>query len=88
MFQNYHSGEQLRDLLWFLPRPATGPVQSDAKEGQDLHGQAAICLKLASFLSRVDHLDLHGQAAIFLNVASFLRHADHIDLHGFMLQYI
>ena len=60
MFQNYDLGEQLCDLLWFLPRPATGPVQSDAKEGEDLHGQAAIRLNIASRVDHVDHIDLHG----------------------------
>ena len=87
-FSNLNSGEQLCDLLWFLPRPTTGPVQSNAKEGEDLHGQAAIRLNVADRVDHVDYLDLHGQAAICINVASFLRHVDHIDLHGFMLQYI
>jgi len=57
-------------------------VQSDAKKGQDLHGQAAIRLNIASFLPHVDPLDLHGQAAIRLNLESFLCHVDHVNLHG------
>ena len=74
------SGEQLRDLLRFLPRPTSGPVQSSAKEGSDLHGQAAVRLSLASCVARVDHkdlhasclcLDLHGETAICLDVVSF-----------------
>ena len=47
-------------------------MQSDAKEGEDLHGQAAIRLNVASRVDHVDHLDLHGQAAICLDVEATL----------------
>ena len=64
------SGEQLRDLLWFLPRQTAGPVQSDAKEGENLHGEAAIRLKVAV---HVGHEDL-GHVG-----HTHLGHVDHVD---------
>jgi len=51
-------------------------VQSDAKEGEDLHGEAAIRLNVASRVDHVDHLYLY---AMHMEVVG---HVGYVDLHG------